>query len=116
MHWAWDVWPYALSVACAGLWGALRRPAGLYVLIAFAAGVLANLLVDQVCLHVIPVDVAGTSPPDPRNVILRLEITAAAQLPACLLATYVVSRWWRRFPSELGEIERPRAPGGTRRE
>ena len=96
MHWAWELWPYALAAIAAALWlpGSTQKPR--YVLLAFAAGVVANLAVDQLCLYLVPVDVAGTPPPDPRNVIMRLQITAAAQVPACLLATYLFSRWWRR--------------------
>jgi len=98
VHWAWELWPYALAGGSTVLWAVTLRIHRklLFALLAFAAGVLANLTVDQLCLYLVPVDVAGTPPPDPRNVIMRLRITAAAQIPACLLVSYLFSRWWRR--------------------
>ena len=100
MHWAWDAWPYALAVLAAALWLPLSSQKPRYFLLAFAAGVVANLVVDQLCLYLVPVDIAGTPPPDPRNVIMRLQITAAVQIPASLIVAGVVAlafRW--RFAS-----------------
>jgi hypothetical protein len=67
-----------------------------YALVAFAAGVVANLIVDQVCFYLVPVDVAGTPPPDPRNVIVRLQITAAVQVLASLAVAGIVALAFRR--------------------
>ena len=96
MHWAWHAWPYALAALAAALWLPLARQRLRYFPIAFAAGVFANLIVDQVCLYLVPVDIAGTPPPDPRNVIMRLQITAAIQVPASLLVAAVVALAFRR--------------------
>ena len=96
MHWGWDLWPYALAALAALLWLPLSRQKLRYVPIAFAAGVVANLIVDQLCLYLVPVDVAGTPPPDPRNVLLRLQITAAIQVPASLIVAGVVALAFRR--------------------
>jgi hypothetical protein len=60
VHWAWDAWPYALAALAAALWLPLSSQKPRYFLIAFAAGVVANLAVDQACLYLVPVDIAGT--------------------------------------------------------
>ena len=96
MHWGWDVWPYALAALAMAPWLAAVRRKPLYALLAFAAGVLANLTVDQMCLYLVPVDVAGTPPPDPRNVIMRLQITAAIQVLASLMVAGIVALAFRR--------------------
>ena len=97
MHWGWDLWPYALAAGAAAAWLPMaRRRRLLYALLAFAAGLLANLMVDQVCLYVVPVDVAGTPPPDPRNVLMRLQITAVTQVLASLVVAGGVALAFRR--------------------
>jgi hypothetical protein len=55
-----------------------------YLLVAFVACCLANIAIDEVCSYLVPLDIAGTVPPDPRNAFLRALITATAQLPATL--------------------------------
>lgn len=96
MHWGWDLWPYALAALAMAAWIPLARPRLLYALLAFAAGVVANLMVDQLCLHLVPVDIAGTPPPDPRNALMRLQITAVLQVFASLGAAGIVALALRR--------------------
>lgn len=96
MHWGWHVWPYAMAGVAMAAWIPLARPRRLYALLAFAAGVVANLMVDQLCLHLVPVDIAGTPPPDPRNVLMRLQITAVIQVLASLVVAAVVALALRR--------------------
>lgn len=96
MHWGWELWPYALSAVAVAPWLPTVRRKLLYALVAFAACVLANLVADQLCLYLVPVDVAGTPPPDPRNVIMRLKITAAVQVPASLAVAGIVALAFRR--------------------
>ena len=100
MHWAWGLWPYALAAAAAVFWLAIRwrriDRRLQFLLVAFVAGLLANLIVDQACLYLVPVDVAGTPPPDPRNVRLRLQITAAVQVPVSILVAGLVALALRR--------------------
>jgi len=55
-----------------------------YALVAFVACALLNIAIDEACSYIIPVDIAGTVPPDPRNAFLRALITAAVQVPASL--------------------------------
>ena len=62
-----------------------------YVVVAFAACVLANMAIDEVCTYLVPLDIAGTPPPDPRNVRLRLLITAAIQVPVSLVLAYWIA-------------------------
>lgn len=96
MHWGWDVWPYALAAIAMAAWTPLARRKLLYALLAFAAGVVANLVVDQLCLYLVPVDVAGTPPPDPRNVLMRLQVTAVLQAFASLVAAGIIALAFRR--------------------
>ena len=63
-----------------------RKPE--YALVAFVACALANIAIDEACSYLVPLDIAGTVPPDPRNAVLRALITAAAQLPLTLLLAY----------------------------
>ena len=64
-----------------------------YVLVAFVACALANIAIDEACSYIIPVDIAGTVPPDPRNAFLRALITAAVQMPvSVILAGYLATR------------------------
>lgn len=59
-----------------------------YLLVAFVVCALANVALDEVCGYLVPLDIAGTVPPDPRNAFLRALITAAVQLPATLGLAY----------------------------
>jgi hypothetical protein len=73
-----------------------------YFVLAFAVCTLANLAIQQVGTYLIPVDVAGTPPPDPRNAWLRLIITAAVQLPVSVLLAY--------FIGATARVDRPPEP------
>jgi hypothetical protein len=73
-----------------------------YFIVAFVACALANIAVDEACSYVVPVDIAGTLPPDPRNAALRALITAAVQLPITLLLAY-----WIAFPRSSRQLRRP---------
>jgi len=64
-----------------------------YLVVAFVTCVIANMAIDEVCSYVVPLDIAGTAPPDPRNAALRALITAAVQIPVTLgLAYYIAAR------------------------
>lgn len=84
----WAAWPFLLAAACALLWLALlgrRIERKLqFVLVAFLMCAIASLAVEFVCAYVVPLDIAGTPPPDPRNARLRFLITAAAQAAVAL--------------------------------
>lgn len=41
--------------------------------------------IEYLCAYLLPLDVAGTPPPDPRNAWLRFLITGAIQLPVALV-------------------------------
>jgi len=79
------LWPYLLAAFGAVLWLTVRRKAIErkleYFIVAFVACALANIAIDEACGYVVPIDIAGTLPPDPRNAALRALITAAVQLP-----------------------------------
>ncbi|SRR3954462_7204287 len=81
-------WPFLLAAAVALFWLALlgrRIERKLqFVLVAFVLCAVAALAVDFVCGYVVPLDIAGTPPPDPRNAWLRFLITAALQAAAAL--------------------------------
>ena len=91
------LWPYLLATLGALVWLALRRKAIdrklEYFVVAFTACALANIAIDEACSYVVPIDIAGTLPPDPRNAALRALITAAVQLPVTLILAY-----WIAFP------------------
>jgi hypothetical protein len=59
-----------------------------YAVVAFVACAIANIAIDEACSYIIPVDIAGTVPPDPRNAFLRALITAAVQVPVSVLLGY----------------------------
>ena len=89
------LWPYLLAALGALVWLAVfgkrieRRLE--YLVIAFVACAVANLVLDELCSYLVPLDIAGTVPPDPRNAALRALITAAVQLPATLLLAYYIA-------------------------
>lgn len=62
------------------------------MLVAFALCAVANLAVEFVCASVVPLDIAGTPPPDPRNARLRFLITAAAQAAVALALSCYLAR------------------------
>jgi hypothetical protein len=95
--WVLVFWPYVLAAAAVGLWFALlrrriaRKPQ--FVIVGFVACVLSNMAIEFACAYLVPLDIAGTAPPDPRNATLRFLITAAIQAPVSLgLAWYVAAR------------------------
>jgi hypothetical protein len=95
--WLLLFWPYVLAALGVMLWlVVLRKRIDRkleYVVVAFVACALANMALDEVCSYLVPLDIAGTVPPDPRNAILRALITAAIQAPVTLgLAYYIAAR------------------------
>ena len=97
MGWFTVLWPYLLSAGVVLFWLALlhrhiHRKLQ-FVVVAFAACLLANMAIEFVCAYLVPLDIAGTPPPDFRNVRLRLLITGAIQVPVALvLANYIAAR------------------------
>ena len=89
------LWPYLLAALVALLWlVVLRKQVDRkleYLVVAFVACALANIAIDEVCSYLVPVDIADTVPPDPRNAALRALITAAVQLPATLFLAYSIA-------------------------
>jgi hypothetical protein len=90
-------WPYILAALGVLFWFlVLRRRIGHkleYFVVAFFVCAIANMAIDQACSYLVPLDIAGTAPPDPRNAALRALITAAVQLPVTLgLAYYIAAR------------------------
>jgi hypothetical protein len=62
-----------------------------YIVVAFVACTVANMAIDEVCSYLVPLDIAGTVPPDPRNAALRALITAAVQAPVTLVLAYWIA-------------------------
>ena len=90
-------WPYVLAALGALFWLAVLRKRMNrkleYLVVAFASCTLANMAIAEVCSYLVPLDIAGTVPPDPRNAALRALITAAVQAPVTLgLAYYIAAR------------------------
>jgi hypothetical protein len=98
-------WPYLLAALVVGFWFVFLRKRIArkleYLVVAFVACVIANLAIDEVCSYLVPLDIAGTPPPDPRNAALRALITASVQLPVTLVLAYYIAartrvdRWQR---------------------
>lgn len=88
-------WPYLLSAAVVLFWLALLRRhierRLQYVIVAFVACTLANMVIEFACAYLVPLDIAGTPPPDIRNVQLRLLITGAIQVPVSLVLAYYIA-------------------------
>jgi len=88
-------WPYLLSAAVVALWAALlwrridRRVQ--FLIVAFVACTLVNMAIEFAAAYLIPLDIAGTPPPDIRNVRLRFLITAAIQVPVSLVLAYYIA-------------------------
>jgi hypothetical protein len=100
-----EFWPYVLAALVALLWlltlrNRIDRKLE-YAVVAFVVCTLANIAIDEACSYLVPVDIAGTAPPDPRNAALRALITAAAQLPVALVLAYYIAT--RRGPSGFGK-------------
>jgi hypothetical protein len=95
VQWFYVLWPYLLAAAVVLFWMALlrrhiRRKLQ-FLVVAFVACVLANMMIEFVCAYLVPLDIAGTPPPDIRNVRLRLLITAAIQVPVALVLAYYIA-------------------------
>ena len=88
-------WPYLLSAAAVLFWLALLRRhidrRLQYLIVAFVACTLVNMAIEFACAYLVPLDIAGTPPPDIRNVRLRLLITAAIQVPVSLVLAYYIA-------------------------
>ena len=88
-------WPYLLSAAIAFFWLALLRRhidrRLQYLIVAFVACTLVNMAIEFTCAYLVPLDIAGTPPPDLRNVRLRFLITAAIQVPVSLVLAYYIA-------------------------
>jgi hypothetical protein len=85
-----------------------------YALVAFVACSIVNIAIDEACSYVIPVDIAGTVPPDPRNAFLRALITAAVQVPVSVVLAYCIAlrstiRDGSRPPGRSGATAQDRA-------
>ena len=95
MHWFYVLWPYLLAAAVVLFWLALLRRhihrKLQFLVVAFVACVLANMMIEFVCAYLVPLDIAGTPPPDIRNLRLRLLITAAIQVPVALVLAYYIA-------------------------
>lgn len=88
-----------MSAAAVVLWTiALRRRLDaklLFAVAAWTACVIAVLAVDLACSYLLPLDLAGTPPPDPRDARLRFLVTAALQIPAALVVAWLASLAFR---------------------
>jgi hypothetical protein len=62
-----------------------------YVVVAFVACTVANMAIEFFCDYLVPLDIAGTPPPDIRNVQLRFLVTAAVQAPVALVLSYWIA-------------------------
>jgi len=88
-------WPYALSGLVVLLWlGVLRRHLrrkAQYVIVGMVACTLVSMSIEFGAAYLVPLDIAGTAPPDPRNAWLRFLITAAIQVPVSLVLSYYIA-------------------------
>ena len=96
MHTLAVFWPYALSAAVVLFWLALlgrhmKRRRLQYVIVAFVVCTAITMGIDFAAAYLIPLDIAGTAPPDPRNARLRFLITAAIQVPVALVLGYYIA-------------------------
>jgi hypothetical protein len=94
-QWVIVFWPYLLSALVVALWlailrGRIERKLE-FIIVAFVACTVANMAVEFFCAYLVPLDVAGTPPPDIRNVRLRFLITAAVQAPVALVLAYYIA-------------------------
>jgi len=95
MSWFLVLWPYLLAAAVVLWWLALlhrRIERKLqFIIVAFVACALANMVIEFACAYLVPLDIAGTPPPDPRNARLRFLITAAIEVPVSLVLAYYIA-------------------------
>lgn len=88
-------WPYLVAagaaLACALVLRRRLESGFAFFLTAFVGCLVAVEAIDYACGYLVPLDVAGTPPPDPRNAWLRFLITAAVQIPSALLVAVVLA-------------------------
>jgi hypothetical protein len=89
------LWPYLLAALVVLLWLALLRRRIehrlQFVIVALVACTLCNMAIEFGAAYLVPLDIAGTAPPDPRNAHLRFLITAAIQVPVSLVLAYYIA-------------------------
>ena len=89
------LWPYLLAAIVVLFWLALLRRRIdrklQFVIVAFVACAICNMMIEFACAYLVPLDIAGTPPPDIRNVHLRFLITAAIQAPVALVLSYYIA-------------------------
>ena len=85
-----------MSAGAALLWALLLRrrldDALGFALTAFIVCAIVLETIDYACAYLLPLDLAGTPPPDPRNARMRFLVTAALQIPAALLVAAILAR------------------------
>jgi len=95
MPWLYVLWPYLLAAAVVLFWLALLRRRIerklQFVIVAFVACAVADMMIEFACAYLVPLDIAGTPPPDIRNLRLRFLITAAVQAPVALVLAYYIA-------------------------
>lgn len=88
-------WPYVLSALVVAFWlGVLRKRLHRrheFIIVALAVCTLCNMAIEFGAAYLVPLDIAGTAPPDPRNAWLRFLITAAIQVPVSLVLSYYIA-------------------------
>jgi hypothetical protein len=62
-----------------------------FLAVAFVSCTVANMAVEFFCAYLVPLDIAGTAPPDVRNAWLRFLITATVQAPVALVLAYYIA-------------------------
>ena len=95
MPWLYVLWPYLLAATVVLFWLALLRRRIerklQFVIVAFVACAVADMMIEFACAYLVPLDIAGTPPPDIRNLRLRFLITAAIQVPVSLVLAYYIA-------------------------
>jgi hypothetical protein len=95
MGWLLAFWPYLLSALAVVLWLAVMRKRLHrrleFIIVGWVACTLANMAVEFGAAYLVPLDIAGTAPPDPRNAHLRFLVTAAIQVPVSFVLSYYIA-------------------------
>jgi hypothetical protein len=85
-----------VSAGAALLWALLLRrrldDALGFALTAFLVCAIVLEAIDYDCTYLLPLDIGGTPPPDPRNARMRFLVTAALQIPAAVLLAGILAR------------------------
>jgi hypothetical protein len=94
-QWLIVFWPYVLAGAIVLFWQLLLRQRiehrGQFLVVAFVTCAVSNMAIEFFCAYLVPLDIAGTAPPDVRNAWLRFVITAAVQVPVALVLAYWIA-------------------------